>query len=103
MNKLDRVNQDQLQQLQARFSDAWFICAHAPSDVARVREGIIAIFDSQSIEEEILVPYSHGALVSELHAIGKVLSQDYGEDGVRIRLRGAASDIAKIKSRLPMP
>ena len=38
-------------------------------------------------EVRLLIPFSRYALVSRLHAMGGVLEQRHGEEGVEIRMR----------------
>jgi GTP-binding protein HflX len=103
MNKVDQLDTETLQRLRARLKDAWFISAHAPADVASVRQRIVDFFEASYEEAELLVPYSLQRLVSEMYESGKVEEETYGEDGVRIRLRTDAETMGRLRARLLAP
>ena len=103
MNKVDQLDAETLQRLRARLKDAWFISAHAPADVASVRQRIVDFFEASYEEAELLVPYSLQRLVSEMYESGKVEEETYGEDGVRIRLRTDAETMGRLRARLAAP
>jgi GTP-binding protein HflX len=100
MNKLDLVAKEEREPLQAAFPDAWFISAHAPEDLALVRDAIRQFFEASYVEAELLVPYAAQRLVSELHELGRVLEERYEEQGVAVRVRALPEDIRRVQSRL---
>lgn len=99
-NKIDRLGAHAMQDLQARFPDAWLVSAHAIADVARVRQRIIELFEGLYEEAQVLVPYARQALVSEMHEAGQVLEESYEEDGIHVRFRSDPDTLARIGSKL---
>src|SRR5690606_18191780 len=100
MNKVDCVDGEELARLSARLPEAWFISAHDKTDVAKVRERIIAIFEDAYDEAELLVPYDRQGLVSEMHDAGRVVGERYEEDGVHVTYRAEPEILARFRSRL---
>lgn len=100
MNKIDRLPEEDLARLRARLPDAWFISAHAKVDVATVRERIIAIFEEAYEQVELVVPYARQGLVSEMHEGGRVVSEQYEEDGVHVTWRADAEVLGRVRAKL---
>ena len=99
-NKVDKIDADALGALRERFSDAWFISAHAADDVSRVREGIIAFFERSYVEAELFVPNSAQRLVAEMHEQGRVEEERYDERGVTVRVRTDPDTLARLRAEL---
>lgn len=100
MNKVDRITAEQLAELQAELPDAWYISAKNPEDVKSVRARIIEFFESRYAEAELQVPYSEQRLVSEMHEQGRVVSEKYDEDGVKVVLRSDPEVLDAFRARL---
>jgi GTP-binding protein HflX len=100
MNKVDRIAPEDLVRLRARLPDAWFISAHAATDVALVRDRIIEIFEKTYEEVELVVPYARQGLVSEMHEGGRVLAERYEQDGVYVTWRADAEAIGRVRAKL---
>jgi GTP-binding protein HflX len=100
MNKMDRVAPEERSVLERAQPDAWFLSAHDAADVARVHERIVAFFESSYATAELVVPYQHQGLVSEMHESGRVEREAYEDDGVHVRFRGDPETIAKFRERL---
>jgi GTP-binding protein HflX len=100
MNKIDRLSPAALAELQAEFPDAWFISAKRTEDVLTVRARIIAFFESRYAEAELCVPYSEQRLVSEMHEQGRVVSERYEDDGVKITFRSDPEVLDGFRARL---
>lgn len=100
MNKVDRLTEDDLARLRARHPAAWFVSAHAPADVAWIRERIITIFEASYVEERFVVPYDKQSVLSEMHDAGRVSDEAYEEGGIVLTYRAEAETIARFRSRL---
>lgn len=100
MNKIDKLATEELAELRARLPDAWFVSAHAPADVAWLRDQLIAFFEASYQEAELFVPWGKQRLVSEMHDSGRVLEERYGEDGVSVRLRTDEQTLARLRDEL---
>jgi GTPase len=100
MNKVDRLSPAALVDLQAEFPDAWFISAKRTEDVLTVRARIIAFFESRYAEAELCVPYSEQRLVSEMHEQGRVVSERYEDDGVKVTFRSDPEVLDAFRNKL---
>jgi GTP-binding protein HflX len=78
-----------------------FISAHDPKSVASLRDVIIAFFDARMVEAEIVIPYARQALVGSVYEAARVLSEDYDDQGTRLRIRGLPEAIAKLHATFP--
>ncbi len=100
MNKVDRLDADELALLQARLPHAWFVSARNPQDVALVRERILGIFEAGYEEIELVIPYDRQGVLSEMHDAGRVLEELWEEAGVRVRWRAEPEAIGRMRSKL---
>lgn len=58
---------------------------------------IIELLPSQELEAEVLAPYTRGWVLPYLHENGKVLREDYREDGVYIKVKINKIKIEKVR------
>ncbi len=100
MNKIDRLSPEALAELQTELPDAWFISAKSADDVKSVRARIIEFFESRYAEAELCVPYSEQRLVSEMHDQGRVVSERYEDDGVKVTFRSDPEVLDAFRARL---
>jgi GTP-binding protein HflX len=106
MNKIDQLSPQALAELEAEMLDvwpnspAWFISAKRPEDVKSVRARIIDFFESRYAEAELTVPYNEQRLVSEMHEQGRVVSERYEDDGVKVRFRSDPEVLDSFRARL---
>ena len=100
MNKVDRLDPEDLARLQKLVPEAWFVSAHDPKDVALTRERIIGIFEATYIEEELVIPYDAQGILSEMHDSGRVAAERYEDTGIFVTYRAEAETLARFKSKL---
>jgi GTP-binding protein HflX len=100
MNKVDLLEPASLARLRARMPDAWFISARDRGDVAKVRERVVAIFEAGYEEDTLTIPYDRQSLISEMHEAGRVVDEDWGQDGVVVTWRADPEAIARVRARL---
>ena len=100
MNKVDRIDPEDLARLRVRLPDAWFVSAHDPKDVALIRERIIGIFEARYLEEELVIPYDRQNILSEMHDSGRVMGERYEETGILVTYRAEPDTLARFKSKL---
>ncbi len=100
LNKADRVDDAERKNLMREYPDAIVLSARELGDVAKLRESIVAFFETQMVEEEILVPYAKQAVVGAIHEAARVIAEDYDEGGARLRVRGLPAAIARLRSQL---
>jgi GTP-binding protein HflX len=103
LNKLDRVDAAGRAALLEKHPDAILLSAHAPEDVAALRETIIAFFEASMVEDELVLPYAKQGLIGEVYESTRVLSEDYNEAGRVLQVRGLPGAIARLRRSLGAP
>jgi GTP-binding protein HflX len=99
LNKADRLDEGARAALLAKHaaSNPILLSAHDPSDVAALRQTILAFFDARMVEEDLLVPYTRQGLLGEVHENARIVSETYDETGARLRVRGLPAAIARLR------
>jgi GTP-binding protein HflX len=100
LNKVDRLDGAARERLAVEWPDALLLSARDPADVARLRERIVAFFEGDLVEAELLVPYALQRIVAEAHSTARVLSEDHDAEGTRLRLRATPQALARLRSAL---
>jgi GTP-binding protein HflX len=100
LNKIDRVDAAGRERLAAAWPEAIQVSAKDPTDVARLRERILAFFERDMVEDELVVPYAKQRVVGEAHAIARVLAETHDEHGTRLRVRARPEVIEKLRAAL---
>jgi GTP-binding protein HflX len=97
LNKIDRIDEDARAVLLARHPDAILLSSKSPTDVAALRETIIAFFEDSMVEDELVLPYAKQGLLGEVYESARVLSEDYDATGRVLRVRGLPGAIARLQ------
>jgi GTP-binding protein HflX len=100
LNKADRVDAETRARLAREWPEALLVCARDPADVKLLRERILAFFERDMLEAEIVVPYAKQRVVAEAHATCRVLSERHDEAGTHLRLRGRPEQLARLRASL---
>ncbi|WP_164014668.1 GTPase HflX [Pyxidicoccus trucidator] len=97
LNKIDRVSPEGRALLARQFPEALQTCAHDAEDLRRLRESLVAFFEAAMATETLEVPYARGALLGEVRASARIVSEEYSERGVTLVVRAPASVLARLK------
>jgi GTP-binding protein HflX len=100
LNKLDRVDAERRAALVEKHPDAILLSAHAPEDVAALRETIIGFFEASMVEDVLVLPYAKQGLIGEVYESTRVLAEDYDETGRVLQVRGLPGAIARLRRSL---
>ncbi len=100
LNKMDRVDAERRAALLEKHPDAIMLSAHAPEDVAALRETIIGFFEASMVEDVLVLPYAKQGLIGEVYESTRVLSEDYDETGRVLQVRGLPGAIARLRRSL---
>jgi len=100
MNKADLLDEPSRQRILAEDPDAVLLSMKHAADVSRLRERIIAFFEREMQEAELMIPYSLQKLVSHAHEHSHVLSEKHEAEGTRLRVRASASVLAHLRAEL---
>ena len=98
LNKVDRLDEAARAELAAEYPDAVQLSAKDAADIVRLREMIIAHFESSMVEAELVVPYAKQKLVAEIYEAAQVLSEEYDEAGARVKLKADPATVARLES-----
>lgn len=100
LNKVDRLAEDQMLFLAREFPDAVFLSALNRDHVLKLRDRLISYFDTLMTEESVLVPYASQGILGEVRERAKVLSEEYTDTGVNLRLLAPPDFIKKIQAKI---
>ena len=100
LNKADRLSDEARQALQAEFPEALIMSARDQADVERLHARIVAFFEEDMHEEELLIPYDQQRFVAQLHERCRVLEERYEAEGTFMRVRAPSAILGAIKREL---
>jgi GTPase len=100
LNKADRLDAAQRESLAREWPDALLLSSRDPADAAALRERIVAFFERDMVEEELVVPYAQQRVVAEAHASTRVLRESHDEHGTHLALRAPPEALARLRSML---
>ncbi|CAB4924296.1 unannotated protein [freshwater metagenome] len=86
-NKADRIDAERHSDLERRYPGCVVVSAVEGTGLDDLRAHIEADFESRLRPVELLLPYSEGARLAELHETVGDLDREDGPDGVRVRAR----------------
>ncbi|MBL8680988.1 MAG: GTPase HflX [Myxococcales bacterium] len=99
LNKCDRLTEEARAELGVEFPDALQLSAHDPADVSRLRQWLVDYFDRELVELRLDAPHRiAGALVAEAHARGRVVDEQWDDEGAKIVVRATAEDAARLRA-----
>lgn len=99
LNKMDRLNSEELALLKAEFPEALFLSAQDPQDVASLRLRLISYFEIDMIDCDLLIPYTVQGAIGEIRAKMRVIAESYNEKGVILKVRAHQEQIDRVKQR----
>jgi GTP-binding protein HflX len=100
LNKADCLDELARARVLAAHPDALLVSVKSREDLARVRERILAHFERDMEEAEVVVPYAHARLVAYAHEHGHVLDEKHEADGTHLRVRVSPAMLARLRAEL---
>jgi len=100
LNKSDRLSEDQRVALLEKHPDAILLSSKSATDVAALRETLIAYFEGRMVEEELVLPYAQQGLLGEIYENTRVLAEEFDANGRILKVRGLPSAIARLRIAL---
>ncbi|GAA1120243.1 GTPase HflX [Nesterenkonia jeotgali] len=101
LNKADVADWDVVERIRRREPHTIVVSAHSGEGIAELRELISSSIPRPSVPLELMVPYSHGDIVSRLHAEdAEILSTEYLEEGTLLKVlvrRELAGDLSEFQ------
>jgi GTP-binding protein HflX len=93
LNKTDLLNDDERREVELAHPDAVPVSALAGEGLEELRERIEKAFAETLTEVELLIPYSQGGRLHELHEVAGELERTDGPDGVRVHARVPSAEL----------
>jgi GTP-binding protein HflX len=100
LNKADRLDIGQRNELAISFPDAVLMSAKDAADVANLREKLIENFAGASVTAELMVPWARHKLIHEVHVRGHVIDEQHDEHGTRVTVRAPQSIVDELQALL---
>ena len=103
-NKIDHVGDAAAQAeceaaLHAKYPGCIVMSARRPDEVARLRQTIVAFFQQDLVEAELLLPWSAQQLRKELYANCEVLEERADGEGAFFRVRAEAAALQALREQ----
>jgi len=97
-NKLDLApNPDILQQVAGSRSDTFCVSAHTGEGMDALLVGIEDMLQNMMQDIKVLVPYTQGQLLGELHQVGVVAAEHFTEEGTWVQAHVPAALASRIQ------
>ncbi len=93
LNKADLLGDEERDEALLRHPDAVLISALGNEGIERLRERIEAAFEDTFAEVDLLVPYSEGARLHELHELAGDLERTERDDGVLVHAKVPVAEL----------
>jgi GTP-binding protein HflX len=93
LNKVDLLDEEERREAFLRHPEAVMISAATGEGLEELRERIEVAFEETLRAVELLVPYSEGGRLSELHELAGEIEREERGDGVLVRARVPASEL----------
>lgn len=87
LNKIDLLDDEQRAELRIAHPDAIAVSAVTTEGIDQLKEAIERAFEETLTAVELLVPYSDGSRLHELHELAGKVEREDGPDGVLVRAR----------------
>jgi GTP-binding protein HflX len=92
-NKLDLLSEDELQETALDHPEAVMISAQEGKGLETLRERIEQAFEETLTEVDLLIPYSQGGRLHELHEVAGDLERTDREDGVLVHAKVPSAEL----------
>jgi GTPase len=86
--------------LRVKYPGCVVMSAKRETDVAKLREAIMAFFQRDLVEAELFLPWSAQNLRGEIFASCKVLEERADTEGAYLRVRGEVEEVERLRSIL---
>lgn len=100
LNKRDRLNEEQVENLKKEFPEAIMISTRDKDDLQMLRDKIMSYFESDMVDEDIFVPYMAKGIIGEIRSKMRVLNESYSEIGATLRVRSNPERLSQLKKKL---
>ena len=99
LNKRDRLSPEELAVLAREYPEAIQLSTREPADLSGLREKLLAFFEGDMSDEDLLVPYTVQGAIGEIRRQMRVLGETYSEKGVTLRVRAKPEILSRLRER----
>jgi GTP-binding protein HflX len=96
-NKVDLLSEEERRETELDHPEAVLISAQEGEELEELRERIEAAFEETLTEVELLIPYSQGGRLHELHEVAGDLERTEREDGVLVHAKVPSAEMHRFK------
>ncbi|MEG2973934.1 MAG: GTPase HflX [Clostridium sp.] len=100
LNKVDKVDEDMLSLMRAKYKDALYISAKGDINLDQLLKVIEEKVYKSFIQVKLMVPYTDGSVISYLHNNKCVESEEYTEEGILVSVNTTQDIIGRVKDYL---
>jgi len=97
LNKADLLSEDERHEVSISHPDAVLVSALEREGLDELKERIEEAFAETLTEVELLIPYSQGGRLHELHEVAGELERTDGPDGVRVLARVPSAELHRFR------
>jgi GTP-binding protein HflX len=101
LNKRDLLKSGEFEELKREYPEAIFLSTRDAGDLLSLREELLKFFEKGMVDAEIFVPYTTQGAIGEIRLQMRVLSEDFDEKGIRLRVRSRQEALDRFKSHFP--
>jgi GTP-binding protein HflX len=99
LNKCDLLNEETLSSLKKEFLEAKFISTKNKKDISSLREEVISFFETDMVEEDLLIPYTTAGAIGEVREKVRVIRESYDERGTMFHVRSTPENLSFLKKK----
>lgn len=103
LNKIDRLPEQDRQELASKYPKALLISALHQEDLQRLRQRFLESQEMSFAQATFLIPFEQGKLLGEMRQSARVIAEEYGEEGVELILRGEPYLLDRWRTLLKTP
>jgi GTPase len=100
LNKADRLDPHARENALREHPDALLLSAKSREDVERLHAALVAHFERDLEEAELVVPYALARVAAQAHEHGHVLAEAHDAAGTRLRVRARPEVLARLREEL---
>lgn len=101
LNKRDNLSDEERVSLASEYPNSILISTRNPEDLKNLRNKILSYFESEMVDEDLFIPYLvQGAIIGNIRARVRVLTESYNELGVTLKIRATPEAVEHFQSQL---
>lgn len=100
LNKVDKMDQEQVVMLKDEYPEAIFISAERGIGLSELEQKIEALIEDEYLSRSISIPISKYKAIAFIHANANVISEKYVDNNVEINFRIAKKDFKQLSHLL---